>query len=50
MAKWVTAATARGIYEAKLAAGEPDAERWRLIAEYLARGERFYAAREPSSV
>jgi hypothetical protein len=43
MAKWVSAATACGIYEAKLAAGESDAERWRLIAAYLFRVERFYA-------
>jgi hypothetical protein len=46
MVPWVTAATARGIYEAKRVAGEPDAERWRLIAAYLDRVERFYAAQE----
>ena len=43
MVPWVTAATARGIAEAKDAAGEPDAERWAMIADYLARVEAFYA-------
>ena len=45
MLPWVTAATASGIYLAKMEAGEPDAERWRLIAWYLERVEAFYAAR-----
>jgi hypothetical protein len=44
MAKWVTPATARGIYEAKLAAGESDAERWRMIAEYLERVRDYLSA------
>lgn len=43
MAKWVTAATARGIADAKLQAGEPDAARWSMIAAYLERVEAFYA-------
>ena len=43
MAKWVTAATARGIAKAKRLAGEPDAERWELIAAYLERVEAHYA-------
>lgn len=43
MAKWVSAATSHGIYDAKRAASESDAERWRLIAAYLHRVERFYA-------
>jgi hypothetical protein len=43
MLPWVTAATARGVYEAKRQAAEPDAERWRLISEYLSRCEAFYA-------
>jgi hypothetical protein len=46
MVPWVTAATARGIAEAKRAAGEPDAERWELIAAYLERVENFYAVRD----
>lgn len=45
MAKWVTAATARGIADAKLTAGEQDAGRWLLIAAYLERVERFYEGR-----
>lgn len=43
MLPWVTAPAARGIAEAKLAAGEPDADRWRLIAEYLERVDAYYA-------
>jgi hypothetical protein len=43
MAKWVTAATARGIADAKDIAYEPDAPRWHLIAAYLERVEAFYA-------
>ena len=43
MAKWVSARTAVGIWDAKQFAGEPDAERWRMIAEYLTRCEEFYA-------
>jgi hypothetical protein len=35
MLPWIDAATARAIAAAKL--GEPDAERWRLIAGYLGR-------------
>jgi len=42
MVPWVTAAAARGIADAKLAAGEPDAERWELIAVYLERVEVYY--------
>lgn len=42
MLPWISAATARGIYDAKVIAGEQDAERWRLIAEYLERVEVFY--------
>ena len=41
---WVTAATARGIAAAKLAAGEPDAERWAMLRDYLQRVEVHYAA------
>lgn len=44
MLPWVTAATAGGIAEAKLAAGEPDAERWFMIASYLDRVRSFYAS------
>lgn len=43
MLPWITAATARGIAEAKTTAGEQDAERWRLIAAYLERVEVWYA-------
>lgn len=39
---WITAATAKGIATAKLAAGEPDALRWTLLAGYLERVEEFY--------
>jgi hypothetical protein len=46
MVRWVTAATARGIAEAKWAAGEPDWERWSLIAAYLERVEAYYAREE----
>jgi hypothetical protein len=42
MVPWVTASTARGIAEAKELAGEKDAERWRLISNYLARVEDHY--------
>jgi len=49
MAKWVSAATARGIADAKYMAREHDAERWDLIAAYLLRVEQFYA-REAVSV
>jgi Recombination endonuclease VII len=44
MLPWISAATAHGIAKAKRAAGEPDAERWRMIEAYLFRVERFYAA------
>jgi hypothetical protein len=43
MLPWITAATAFGIAQAKLEAGEPDAERWGMIAMYLERVEVFYA-------
>jgi hypothetical protein len=43
MVPWVTAATARGIADAKDIAYEPDAPRWHLIAAYLERVEAFYA-------
>lgn len=43
MLPWITAATAKGIARAKHIAGEPDAERWTLIAAYLGRVEKFYA-------
>lgn len=39
---WITAATAKGIATAKLAAGEPDALRWALLAGYLERVEDYY--------
>lgn len=41
MVPWVTPATARGIAQAKREAGEPDAARWELIADYLERAARF---------
>lgn len=40
---WVTAATARGIAEAKRLAGEQDAERWDWLAGYLERVEVYYS-------
>jgi hypothetical protein len=43
MVPWVTAAVAQGIYIAKQAAREPDADRWYLIAQYLHRVEVYYA-------
>lgn len=43
MLPWITAATARGIAEAKRRAGEADAERWEMIAAYLERVDAFYA-------
>jgi|SRR5882724_6094293 len=43
MAKWVSARTAAGIWDAKQFAGEPDADRWLMIAAYLARCEAHYA-------
>jgi hypothetical protein len=43
MVPWITAATAQGIFVAKLGAGEPDAQRWLLIARYLERSEAFHA-------
>jgi hypothetical protein len=43
MAKWVSAATAAGIAQAKFLAGEPDADRWSMIARYLSRCEVFYS-------
>lgn len=46
MVSWVTASTAQGIADAKREAGEPDAERWALIAAYLERVERFYAVHQ----
>lgn len=49
MLPWVSAPTAVGIWVAKQFAGEPDAERWRLIAAYLERVEAHYA-REASEV
>jgi hypothetical protein len=42
MLPWVTARTAEAIWNAKQLAGEPDAERWHLIARYLYRCEVFY--------
>lgn len=42
MLPWITAATARGIADAKRAAGESDAERWALVAAYLERVEAHY--------
>ena len=44
--KWVTAPVARAIADAKLAAGEPDALRWDLLAAYLERVEAYYAREE----
>lgn len=46
MLPWVTASTARGIAEAKGDAGEPDYQRWYLIAGYLERVEAYYAREE----
>ncbi len=43
MLPWVTASTASAIAAAKTFASEPDAERWKAIARYLKRVERFYA-------
>ena len=42
MARWITPAVAAAIFDAKYAANEPDAERWRLIAAYLERVENYY--------
>lgn len=42
MLPWVTAAAARGVADAKRAAGEPDAERWELVAGYLERVDAYY--------
>lgn len=39
---WVTAATARGIAQAKEVAAEKDAERWWQLAGYLERVEDHY--------
>ena len=47
MVKWVTAETAQGIADAKRTAGEPDAERWQLIADYLARTDEWYRKQTP---
>jgi recombination endonuclease VII len=44
MAKWITAPVALAIAESKRAAGEPDAERWALIAGYLGRVATYYAS------
>lgn len=44
MLSWVTSGTARGIADAKAKAGEADAPRWVMIAEYLERCEIYYAA------
>lgn len=44
LAKWITAATARGIADAKLASGEPDAARWDGLAGYLMRVQLHYEA------
>ncbi len=43
MLPWVTAETAQGIAQAKLEAGEADAERWVAIAAYLRRCDAHYA-------
>jgi hypothetical protein len=43
MLPWITAAVARAIADAKRRNGEPDAERWRMIADYLRRVDDFYA-------
>ena len=42
MLPWITAPVARGIAEAKVRDGEPDAARWALIAAYLERVEAHY--------
>jgi Recombination endonuclease VII len=42
MLPWVTAVVARAIACVKLAAVEPDAERWVMIARYLERVEAYY--------
>lgn len=49
LAKWVTAPVAWAIFAAKHEAGEPDAERWGLLATYLERVERFYRLRVVSA-
>lgn len=43
MLPWVTASVARAIAKTKGRLGEPDAERWRMIADYLGRVDAFYA-------
>jgi hypothetical protein len=48
MAKWVSASVARAIHLAKLEGLEPDAERWRMIADYLERVETHYAKESES--
>lgn len=44
MLPWISADVAQAIFTAKLRAGEPDARRWDLIAQYLRRVEDFYRA------
>jgi hypothetical protein len=46
---WVNASVARAIHLAKLEGLEADAERWRLIADYLERVESFYARQESAA-
>jgi hypothetical protein len=48
MLPWISAPVARGIHVAKLEALEPDAERWRMIADYLERVEAHYAKESAS--
>ena len=43
LASWVTTATAYGIAREKMAAGEPDAERWAQLYRYLRRVEVYYS-------
>lgn len=45
MAKWISAGVALAIAMQKQRDGEPDAERWAMIAAYLGRVETYYGAR-----
>jgi hypothetical protein len=50
MVRWITARVARSIATTKRVAGEPDAERWCMIADYLERVSAFYARERVESV
>ena len=43
MLPWITARVAAAIYSAKRLEDAPDAQRWKLIAEYLERVEAYYS-------